>query len=98
MTFHTRAIFCSTLEELAKEARVSLAKWSPIGSELTYVQDNDIYHAVFKAGKNALRRVTKSGKPGIVFNGIPDWVYEGEDGVNGANEPGARRVSHARPG
>uniref|UniRef100_A0A348G603 Venom dipeptidyl peptidase 4 n=1 Tax=Odontomachus monticola TaxID=613454 RepID=A0A348G603_ODOMO len=67
-----------TFEKVANEARVSLAIWSPIGSELVYVRNNDIYHAAFKDGGSTVRRMTSSGKSGIVFNGIPDWVYEEE--------------------
>lgn len=51
--------------------------WSPIGSDLVYVHDNDIYHMIFNHGQTIVRRLTESGKPGVVYNGIPDWVYEG---------------------
>ncbi|XP_071555267.1 venom dipeptidyl peptidase 4 [Temnothorax nylanderi] len=67
-----------TFEELANEAFISLALWSPIGSDLVYVLDNDIYHMTFNRSQNVVRRLTTSGEPGIVYNGIPDWVYEEE--------------------
>ncbi|XP_014479089.1 PREDICTED: venom dipeptidyl peptidase 4 isoform X2 [Dinoponera quadriceps] len=67
-----------TFEKVANESRVLLAKWLPNGNGLVYVRNNDIYHAVFKDGKSIVRRLTKSGKSGIVFNGISDWVYEEE--------------------
>ncbi|KAL0119761.1 hypothetical protein PUN28_007890 [Cardiocondyla obscurior] len=67
-----------TFQEIANEAVISLAIWSPIGSDLAYVLDNDIYHITFNRSQNAVRRLTTSGEPGIVYNGIPDWVYEEE--------------------
>lgn len=67
-----------TFVKIANEAFISLAIWSPIGSDLVYVLDNDIYHMTFNHGQNVVRRLTTNGEPGIVYNGIPDWVYEEE--------------------
>ena len=39
------------------------------------VQDNNLY---YKQNVNAvLQTVTTDGKPGELYNGVPDWVYEG---------------------
>ncbi|XP_032666841.1 venom dipeptidyl peptidase 4-like isoform X2 [Odontomachus brunneus] len=67
-----------TFEKVANGTRISLAMWSPIGNELIYVRNNDIYHMNFKDRESEVRRLTSSGKAGVVFNGIPDWVYEEE--------------------
>ncbi|KAG5325464.1 VDDP4 peptidase, partial [Pseudoatta argentina] len=67
-----------TFEEIANETFISLALWSPIGSDLVYVLDNDIYHMTLNRSQNVVRRLTTSGEANIVFNGIPDWVYEEE--------------------
>lgn len=32
---------------------------------------------IFNHGQTIVRRLTESGKPGVVYNGIPDWIYEG---------------------
>lgn len=69
---------CSTFQEIANEAFISLALWSPIGSDLVYVLDNDIYHMTFNNSENVVRRLTTNGEPGLVYNGVPDWVYEGK--------------------
>lgn len=74
----TFSYICSTFEKIANEAVISLALWSPIGSDLVYVLDNDIYQMTFNRNGNVVRRLTNSGVPEIVFNGIPDWVYEGK--------------------
>ncbi|XP_028049203.2 venom dipeptidyl peptidase 4 isoform X2 [Monomorium pharaonis] len=67
-----------TFTEIANEAFISVALWSPIGSDLVYVLDNDIYHMNFNRDQNVVRRLTTNGKPKIVYNGIPDWIYEEE--------------------
>ncbi|XP_012054228.1 PREDICTED: venom dipeptidyl peptidase 4 [Atta cephalotes] len=67
-----------TFEEIANETFISLTLWSPIGSHLVYVLDNDIYHMTFNHSRNVVRRLTTNGEANIVFNGIPDWVYEEE--------------------
>ncbi|XP_018355747.1 PREDICTED: venom dipeptidyl peptidase 4 [Trachymyrmex septentrionalis] len=67
-----------TFEEIENGTFISLALWSPIGSDLVYVFDNDIYHMTFNRSQNVVRRLTTSGEANIVFNGIPDWVYEEE--------------------
>ncbi|XP_012285991.1 prolyl endopeptidase FAP isoform X2 [Orussus abietinus] len=52
-----------------------LAKWTPRGHGLVMVQDYDIY---FKTGpqNNVGFRVTDTAVPGILSNGLPDWLYE----------------------
>lgn len=32
---------------------------------------------IFNHEKTIVRRLTKSGKSDIIYNGVPDWVYEG---------------------
>jgi hypothetical protein len=41
------------------------------------VSDNDIYWIESIEHPSAMR-VTSTGEEKIMFNGIPDWVYEGE--------------------
>lgn len=50
--------------------------WSPRGHKLAYVWKNDIY---VKTEPNLpSQRITDSGKEGVIYNGITDWVYEEE--------------------
>ncbi|XP_065574443.1 inactive dipeptidyl peptidase 10-like isoform X2 [Artemia franciscana] len=54
--------------------RLSLAMWSPTGHGLVIVYHNDIF---YKANSTSeVLRITSSGRIGIVFNGIPDYMYE----------------------
>ena len=58
--------------------RFQLVQWVP-GNEhsLVIVFRNDIYYIADIEKLENFVRVTSSGKDGIIFNGIPDWLYEG---------------------
>ncbi|XP_026318271.1 dipeptidyl aminopeptidase-like protein 6 [Hyposmocoma kahamanoa] len=53
------------------------AEWSPVGSSLVFVHDNDIYYKP-RVLKTLVCRITKTGVPGVIFNGVPDFLYETE--------------------
>ncbi|KAG8195528.1 hypothetical protein JTE90_019516 [Oedothorax gibbosus] len=52
------------------------AAWGPTGNQLVYVLDNNVYYMPSVSSKP--RQLTKTGVEGLIFNGIPDWVYEEE--------------------
>ncbi|KAG1652987.1 Inactive dipeptidyl peptidase 10 [Nymphon striatum] len=62
------------------DPRHQLFKWGPKGSALLYVHRNNIYYvsSVENAKMNIFTKITQSGKPGVIFNGVPDWLYEEE--------------------
>ncbi|XP_027721771.1 prolyl endopeptidase FAP isoform X4 [Vombatus ursinus] len=49
--------------------------WSPVGSKLAYVYQNNIY--LKQTPRDPPIQITSTGKDNQIFNGIPDWVYEG---------------------
>jgi hypothetical protein len=51
--------------------------WAPRGNSLAFVYRNDIYYKT-SALTHHVYRVTNTGHPGVVFNGVPDWLYEGK--------------------
>jgi hypothetical protein len=51
--------------------------WAPRGNALAFVYRNDIYYKS-SALASHVYRVTNTGRQGVVFNGIPDWLYEGK--------------------
>lgn len=53
------------------------ATWTKLGNSLVYVYENDIYFRQVPTVVTADARLTSDGEPEGVFNGIPDWVYEG---------------------
>lgn len=62
-------------DSIENGAYLSLARWAPLSDDLLYIRDNDIYYRRFL--RNA-QRVTNNGVDGVIYNGIPDWVYEEE--------------------
>lgn len=75
-----------------------LAKWAPVGSGLVMV--NERYDILYKrtVTSNDVHRITDTGRPGIVYNGVPDWVYEEE--ILGSNSavwfsPDGRMLAYA---
>ncbi|XP_075897630.1 inactive dipeptidyl peptidase 10-like [Nelusetta ayraudi] len=52
------------------------AAWGPRGHQLIYIFENNIYYQPDARG-HALR-MTSSGREGVVFNGLADWLYEEE--------------------
>lgn len=53
------------------------AQFTPEGHSLIMVYNYDIY---YRRGPRSTQvyRVTNDAVPGIVYNGIPDWLYEGK--------------------
>ncbi|CAG8754538.1 8879_t:CDS:2, partial [Cetraspora pellucida] len=56
------------------QAVISYAEWSPVGHDIAFVKDNDVYISL---GLTEEQRITYDGSD-VVFNGIPDWIYEEE--------------------
>ncbi|XP_072301344.1 inactive dipeptidyl peptidase 10-like isoform X2 [Eucyclogobius newberryi] len=52
------------------------AAWGVQGQQLMYIFENNIYYQS-DVKSNSLR-LTSSGKEGVIFNGIADWLYEEE--------------------
>ncbi|CAB3255193.1 unnamed protein product [Arctia plantaginis] len=53
-----------------------LATWTPKGHGLITVKDYDIYYRPAPRSSTGYR-VTDTGVPGTIHNGVPDWLYEG---------------------
>lgn len=60
------------------------AQFTPKGHSLIMVYNYDIY---YRLGPRTYQsyRVTDDAMPGIIYNGIPDWLYEGESIVDPEN-------------
>jgi len=71
----------SALRKLGADAKPSslmFAKFSPDGTRVGYVRDNNIYvESLAGEGKSAITQITSDGTRYIV-NGTFDWVYEEE--------------------
>ncbi|KAK3546579.1 hypothetical protein QTP70_029947 [Hemibagrus guttatus] len=56
---------------------LQFAGWGPKGQQLIFIFENNIYYQATVKDK-PIRLVT-TGREGVVFNGLTDWLYEGED-------------------
>ncbi|XP_053691924.1 venom dipeptidyl peptidase 4 [Sabethes cyaneus] len=56
---------------------VSICTLSPTGQALVYVKNNNVYLRPTLTSDDEIA-LTSDGVPGIIYNGVPDWVYEEE--------------------
>jgi len=59
---------------------ISHVTWAPVGHSLAFVDHNDLFvvdGSQLEGDKPEIIRVTDDGSP-VIFNGVPDWVYEEE--------------------
>ena len=54
--------------------------WAPKGNAYAYVYRGNIYYKPSVKSKQVFP-ITNDGLEGTVFNGVPDWVYEGKRSV-----------------
>lgn len=81
--FYLYNIATRKLERLSDGGPQQSPVWSPDGTQVAFVRDNNI-HLVKLLYGNSESQVTTDGKFNQVINGIPDWVYEEEFGYNTA--------------
>uniref|UniRef100_A0A182NFA4 Venom dipeptidyl peptidase 4 n=1 Tax=Anopheles dirus TaxID=7168 RepID=A0A182NFA4_9DIPT len=67
----------STTHHVANQEEVSICILSPTGQSLAYVKDNNVYYRAALLDPTE-RSLTTDGVRGVIYNGIPDWVYEEE--------------------
>ncbi|KAG5267587.1 hypothetical protein AALO_G00223400 [Alosa alosa] len=72
---HTREVWELNPPEV-HDSVLQFADWGVKGQQLIYIFENNIYYRS-EVRSNSLR-LTSSGKEGVVFNGIADWLYEEE--------------------
>ena len=64
--------------DVGQADRIQMAEWSPVDHSLAIVVANDLYYIKNASVGGQAKRLTESGKEGLIFNGIADWLYEGE--------------------
>jgi hypothetical protein len=60
-----------------QQSRLQHVTWLGNTTALILVAENDIYVRLSPDGGQDFR-LTVSGQPGTIYNGIPDWLYQGE--------------------
>lgn len=53
------------------------ARFTPHTNAIVLVYNYDIYYCQ-GARSQFVHRITRDAIPGVIFNGIPDWLYEGK--------------------
>ncbi|XP_022535999.2 inactive dipeptidyl peptidase 10 isoform X1 [Astyanax mexicanus] len=72
---HTREVHELNPPEVS-DSVLQFASWGVQGQQLIYIFENNIYYQ--PEVKSSSLRLTSSGRDGLVFNGVPDWLYEEE--------------------
>ena len=75
----------NVVEALSDGGPQQVPVFSPDGSMVAFVRDNNIYLVKLLYG-NSESQVTTDGKRNEVLNGLPDWVYEEEFAMDRALE------------
>ncbi|MBO5693714.1 MAG: S9 family peptidase [Tidjanibacter sp.] len=71
-----------SLVEVDESGDVRYALFSPTGNKVAYVKDNNIF--VRDLADGGCVQVTEDGQWNHIINGMPDWVYEEEWGIDHA--------------
>ena len=81
---------------LSAKGKQRLATFSPDGSRVAFVRDNNIY--IFELASGMEKQVTTDGKINEVINGATDWVYEEEFGFSQAFfwSPDSKTIAYYR--
>ena len=60
-----------------QQSQLQHVTWLGNTTALILVAENDIYVRLSPDGGQDFR-LTDSGRPGTIYNGVPDWLYQGE--------------------
>lgn len=79
---NNNALLCShhmpvTLKTSSARRRLQYATWVGNTSALIIIVDNDIYLRQSPSDEEDVP-LTSTGLPSVVYNGIPDWLYQGK--------------------
>uniref|UniRef100_A0A8C2XB33 A-type potassium channel modulatory protein DPP6 n=1 Tax=Cyclopterus lumpus TaxID=8103 RepID=A0A8C2XB33_CYCLU len=72
---HPRATWNLNPPEV-RNAQLQYAGWGPQDQQLIFVFENNIYYR--SRVDNRSIRLVSTGKEGVIFNGLSDWLYEEE--------------------
>lgn len=80
-TYYIYNVRNKTLAPLSKGGPQECPKFSPDGTQVAFVRDNNLF-LVKLLFNNAESQITKDGERNRIINGKPDWVYEEEFSFN----------------
>lgn len=84
------------LIRLSENGKQGLASFSPDGSKVAFVRDNNIFIKDLNDAREI--QITHDGEQGNIINGTSDWVYEEEFGFTKAFSwsPDGRKIAYYR--
>ncbi|MBN1159482.1 MAG: S9 family peptidase [Bacteroidales bacterium] len=84
------------LSALSDHEHERLATFSPDGSKVAYVYENNLF--IYDLDRDMTTQITFDGEKNRIINGAPDWVYEEEFGlIRGfCWSPDSRRLAYMR--
>ena len=84
------------LTSIYDEGKVMNATFSPDGTHVAYVWENNLYY--FNIDEELTLPVTFDGETNSIINGVTDWVYEEEFSIVKAFwwSPDSRRIAYLR--
>lgn len=74
--FHIFDLVKNTMVVLAKGEKISNPSFSPDGSAVAYIKENNLFYE--EPFKGLVTQITFDGKKNSIINGMCDWVYEEE--------------------
>jgi dipeptidyl-peptidase-4 len=94
--YYVYDLMAKTAKKLSDHGRQSYATFSPDGSKVAFVRENNVFYVNLVDGKEV--QVTGDGKFNHIINGTTDWVYEEEFGfVDGFYwSPDSKRLAYYR--
>lgn len=84
------------MQPLSSNGKQQLACFSPDGSKIAFVRDNNLFVTTLETGEE--QQISKDGELNNIINGAPDWVYEEEFGFSRAFawSPDSKRIAYYR--
>lgn len=82
--------------KITKDGKAQLAEFSPDGSKVFYVLNNNIF--IYDLTNNTVSQITNDGKKNFIINGTSDWVYEEELGLSKAYSwsPDSKKIAYMK--
>ena len=56
-------------------------EWSATGNGYAFVYGANVYYRPSVKAESTLYPISNDGQQFVIFNGVPDWVYEGKKSI-----------------
>ncbi len=94
--YHVYQRGATEMTPLFPDEKVMYASFSPDGTKVAFVYDNNVYYRELSSG--IITQVTHDGKMNHIINGSADWVYEEEFSMSKAFawSPDSEKIAYYR--